>query len=290
MTETDEGTPALERLQRRLERERRARLEAEAIAEQGLRNIYAANQSLDRRIEERTRDLEEASRRAQAANRAKSVFLSHVGHELRTPINGIAGMLELLDGEVTTETGRSWLASARESSDRLERLVDRILWFIELETADLTAAAEAIGVEDVLDRAAERWRHPCAKVGQLLSVEVATPLGSTVTATRELDRALDELLDNAVTYGSPGAVRLRAVDGDTGVRFEVEDDGPGIDPSVVASAADVLEPGGDPSTRRDTGAGIGLALVKRVAAALGGEFGIERSPSGGSIVWLSVPA
>jgi signal transduction histidine kinase len=281
---------APERLQRRYERERRARLEAEAIAEQGLREIYAANRSLDRRIAERTRELEEATRRAQAASEAKSEFLAHIGHELRTPISGIAGMLELLDGVAMPPQARRWLASASESSARLQRLVDRILWFIELEATDLRAEATPRAVDVVLDGTAERWRRRCAGAGQLLSVELATPVGSTVAATDELERGLDELLDNAVRHAAAGAVRLRATALGDAVRFEVEDSGPGMEASVAATASDMLDPGGDPTTRRSAGAGIGLALVRRVTAALGGGFGIDRADTGGSIVWMTAPA
>lgn len=285
------GDPAaLERVQRRYQRERRARLEAEAIAEQGLREIYVANRSLDQRIAQRTRELEEATRRVQAASEAKSEFLAHIGHELRTPINGIAGMLELLDGVAMPPEAREWLASASHSGARLQHLVDRILWFIELEATDLTAEAAPRPVEELLDRVAERWRRRCVEAGQLLSVELATPLGAAVAATEELERGLDELLDNAVGHASAGPVRLRATAIGDDVRLEVEDPGPGMEASVAATAPDMLDPGVDLTTRRSAGAGIGLALVRRVASALGGHFGIERADTGGSIVWLTVPA
>lgn len=279
----------LVRIQRRYERERRARLEAEAIAEQGLRDLYAANRSLDERIQARTTELEAATRNAEAADRAKGEFLSHVGHELRTPINGIAGMLELLDRVVTEPHSRDWLAAARESADRLERLFDRILWFIELETLDLSSVSEMTTIDAVLDSAAERWRQKCAARGQLLSVEIATPVGCTVARTSELDRALDELLGNLVSHASPGAVRLGAsADADT-VRFSVVDSGPGIAAETAAIASEALESGQSPATRTGIGAGMGLALVRRIALALGGGSGVDETAEGGTCAWMTVP-
>ena len=290
MTASEDDAAGRKRLERRWDRERRARLEAEAIAEQGLRDLYAANESLDERIRQRTSELEAATRRAEAANKAKGDFLAHVGHELRTPINGIAGMLELLDRVVTDTRAREWLTSARESTDRLERLFDRILWFVELENIDLSSASAVVSAESAVDQAAERWRQPCARAGQLLGVEVSTPLDCTVLASDELARALDELLDNAVQHATQGPVRLRAsADGDM-IRFSVDDPGPGMEGDVAAAASGVLDPGESPTSRRGAGAGIGLALVQRIAAALGGMCGIDRSELGGSSFWMTVPA
>lgn len=277
------------RLQRRYERERRARLEAEMIAQQGLRDLYSANRSLDLRIQERTTELEEATRKAEAADRAKGEFLSHAGHELRTPINGIAGMLELLDRVVTEPHSRDWLAAARESTDRLEHLVDRILWFIELETLDLSSVSDTTTIDAVVDSAAARWRQKCAGRGQLLSSEIATPVDYKVAKTLELDRALDELLGNAVAHASPGAVRLRT-SADAGlVRFSVVDSGPGIAAETAESAAEALEPGQPPTTRTGSGAGMGFALVRRIALALGGDSGLDLTAEGGTWAWIAVP-
>ena len=290
MTDPAADTTDVARLRGRYDRERRARLEAEAIAEQGLRDLYQANRSLDARIAERTRELEAAMALAEAANEAKGEFLAHVGHELRTPINGIAGMLELLDRVVTDRRAREWLTSARESTERLERLFDRILLFIEFDTADLSRVAETVSVEAVVDQAADRWRQSCAAAGQLLVVEVATPIDCVVAGSEELGRALDELLDNVVSHASSGAVRITAVADGGFVTFSVDDTGPGMRAAAAVSASEILETGESPATRSGTGAGIGLALVRRIASALGGRSGIDDSEIGGSRVWFAVPA
>ncbi|MEM8706605.1 MAG: histidine kinase dimerization/phospho-acceptor domain-containing protein [Actinomycetota bacterium] len=155
---TDDPTKQVARLERRLERERVARAEAEKIAEDGLRELYEVNRALDERVKDRTRELEVARANAVAANEAKSDFLAHISHEVHTPINGVLGMLELLDASVQGEQERSWLRSASASVERMQRLFVRLLAHLELESVDLTAVAEPKPVADILDELAARWR------------------------------------------------------------------------------------------------------------------------------------
>lgn len=274
----------LARVERRYERERRARLEAEAIAEAGLRQLSELNASLDQRIRERTAELEAATARAEAANEAKDDFLSHVSHELRTPINGITGMLELLESEVGAGPATEWLAAARQSGARLLRLVERLLVFTDLQSSDLAAEAEQMRVQDIVEAAGDRWRLPCAKAGQLLSVEPTTTAEATVWATAAIHGALDELLDNVVTHVHSGAVRLTTRAEDEAIVFEVIDDGDGIPEGAIG----ILDTGESATTRRGTGAGIGLALATTVAESLGGSLG-STSRDDGHAVWISVP-
>lgn len=275
---------ALDRLERRYERERRARLEAEAIAEAGLRELMDVNASLDGRIRERTAELEKAMVRANAANAAKDAFLAHMGHELRTPINGLAGMLELLEQEVDGQRANEMLTVARHSGDQLLRLVERLLVFTDLQAADLAAQAEEMAVQEIVEAAADRWRHRCAKAGQLLSVEPSTPPDATVWATEAVHGALDELLDNTVTHGPPGAVTITTRAVDDQIRIEVADSGPGASDTATA----IFDTGEDPSTRTRTGAGIGLALAATVADSLGGSLASGETEHGAA-VWLSLP-
>ena len=274
----------LQRAERRYERERRARLEAEAIAESGLRELMAVNESLDERIRERTAELEEAMQRANAANVAKDAFLAHIGHELRTPVNGIAGMLELLEAEIHGAPASEWLTAARQSGDQLLRLIERLLQFTDLQSANLAAVAREMAVEDIVEAAADRWRRPCAQAGQLLSLEPTTAPDATVWATEAIHGALDELLDNVVSHGPPGAVSIATRAVDDQIRIEVADSGTGVPDFATA----VLDVGQDPSSRTGTGAGIGLALADAVARSLGGNLG-SGATDGGPAVWLSLP-
>lgn len=283
---SDDLRAQVTRLERRLERERVARAEAEKIAEDGLRELYEVNQALDERVQERTRELEVARANAVAANEAKSQFLAHISHEVHTPINGVLGMIELLDASVQGDQERAWLHSAAASVERLQRLFVRLLAHLELESVDLAAVAEPRPVADVLDELAARWRTRAAATGKLLMVDLDDP-NLMVPHTPQLELAIEELLVNAVDHAEPGMVQLRATRDLLGrTRIGVLDEGPGID-DEQRSADRLLEPG-SVTTRTAEGLGIGLAFARRIAQCHAGTLTLERNPAGGTSAWLTV--
>lgn len=283
---TPDAQQAIARLERRLERERAARVEAERIAEEGLRELYEVNQALDQRVQDRTRELETARAQAVAANEAKSEFLAHISHEVHTPINGVLGMIELLDTAIDGEKEREWLQSAGASIERLQHLFSRLLAHLSLEGVDLLAAATETPVGDLLDELAAQWRTRAAASGQLLSVELDAP-SLTVPATPQLSLAIEELLANVVAHADPGSVTLTARADLLGrTRIGVIDGGPGV-PDDVRTADRLLEPG-SVTTRTGTGLGIGLAFARRIAQCHDGSLTLERNPAGGTSAWLTI--
>lgn len=285
--ETELDAEAAARLRRRYEREKAARREAEAIAEQGLRDLYQANVELDARVEERTRELEIARTQAVAANRAKSNFLAHISHEVHTPLNGIMGMLELLETSRADDREREWIRSASHSVSRLEHLFARLVRYIELEGM---ATPERSGrpLSTVLDDIAARWRTRCAAAGQLLLVESGGETDPEVAWSPLLDQAIDELLDNAVRHADAGAVRLTAtVDLFGRSRIGVIDEGPGVAPEIEIAPGEVLEPAADVTTRVGDGLGLGLAFARRIAEVHEAVLVIERAGDG-TAAWLTI--
>lgn len=283
----DDPADLAARLESRLARERRARADAERIAEEGLRELYEVNRELDERVQARTRELEVAKAQAVAANRAKSEFLAHISHEVHTPINGVLGMIELLDGAVVGEREREWLASAATSVARLQHLFSRLLAHLSLEGVDLLAEAEPVSAGEFVDDLAGRWRGRAAGAGQLLSVECEDP-GLEVSATPQLELAVEELLANAVEHAVAGSVTLIAHADLVGrTRLGVVDSGPGC-PEEVMTADRLLEPGSI-AVRTGTGLGIGLAFARRIAQCHGGSVTLERNSAGGTSAWLAVP-
>lgn len=276
MTESDAAAAAeaeIRRLKVRLDRERRARREAEEIAEAGLRSLYDANQELDARILERTAELHEALAAAQEANDAKSAFLGQMSHQINTPLNGLLGMLELLSKELTDSQTETWHASAMRSARRLERLTTRLITYVGLETADLRHGDTYRQVREVLSGVHDRWHGPCLRAGQLLSVEVSAGTDASILAPPELDLLFDEVLSNAVEHAGPGAVRITTqvgVRGDT-VIVNVADSGPGIDPLQLEQTHQ-LRASPNQTNQGDRHVDLGLALVDRIAVGLGGTW------------------
>lgn len=278
----------IRRLERRLERERRARLEAEEIAEQGLRSLYDANVDLDRRIMHRTQELQFALEAAQAANDAKSAFLAQMSHQINTPLNGLLGLLELLATEMRDPQGQEWHAAAMRSARRLERITSRLLTYVALERIDLRAGSAIVAVGTVLGAAHDRWHAACLRAGQLLSVDLAAGSEASIHAPPELDLLLDELLSNVVEHAGDGSVTLsgRAIDGV--VAIELTDPGPGMDPAVIERSRNFEA---DPNQDRQADAEIhlGLALVNRIVGGLAGTWESSATAEGSSVT-VALPA
>ncbi|TFH16883.1 MAG: hypothetical protein E4H05_06745 [Acidimicrobiales bacterium] len=113
----------IQRLERRLERERRAREEAEQIAERGMRDLWLANQELEARVAARTVDLERSLRAAHMASEAKETFLAELGHELATPLHAVLGLLELIDSDTLAGDDRARLEQAATNARQLADLL-----------------------------------------------------------------------------------------------------------------------------------------------------------------------
>lgn len=281
----------LDQARRALHRERAARLEAEQIAERSIRRLYDANLDLDRRVDERTRQLEDMREREARASGTKSRFLANLSHEVRTPLNGIIGMLELLDSVELEGDAERWLDAARDASGRLDHLFVRLLRFVDLEAASERTDRESHApltakLSTIIERVAERWTLPCARRGQLLTVDAEIPPGLVVEDPAEVMTALDELVSNAATHAEPGAVRVSCRLEDDGIVVAVLDAGPGYE--VDQATLEILQPGGAASERADLGAGLGLPIASRCVDVLGGEWGVNATGSG-TRAWFRIP-
>jgi signal transduction histidine kinase len=274
----------LAQLERRWRREREARLESERIAESGLRRLWEAKTDLDRRVEERTAELAEARRAAEAADRAKTEFLANLSHEMGTPLQTILVALDLSTTADPHERDR--IDAAQHAVHELRDLFANLLELAQIEVGTVTVTPRTVELDEVADELARRWRGPLVGRGMLLVPESA---GTAEVDPDRLRQIGDALLSNAAKFGEPGTVGLRLVAEDHAVHLSVSDDGPGVD----AGAFDrIFEPfvqlhGGN--DRTVGGSGIGLAVVRGLATRLGGDARATTSPNGGLCIDVRVP-
>jgi signal transduction histidine kinase len=262
----------------------------------------------ERRVADRSAELERLSAELLRANRAKSEFLANVSHELRTPLNAIVGFVDLLRDGVYGELQPRQVGPVQRieaSAQHLRHLVDQVLDLAKMTAGRMEVHTESLDLRPfVLDVATEV--EPLANErGLSLSMAIPAMLPRLRTDPSHLRQILVNLLGNAVKYTHEGGivVRGRVASGDDAVAPGLPPDGIWVALSVtdtgIGIAADDRErifdefeqvnagPRGD-SVRRGTG--LGLSISRRLARLLGGEITVESEPGRGSTftVWLPV--
>ena len=259
------------RLERRVERERRARHAAEQIAERGMRDLWLANQELESRVAERTVDLERSLRATRMASEAKEAFLAELGHELATPLHAVLGLLELIDDDKLAGDDRARLEQVAISARQLADLLFGLIELAGAEGAVTPAEIEPATPTVWLDHLAGEWTRRAASVGQLLVPICTAPSRPVAAPWVRLRQVVDLLLDNAVVHAAPGPLRVELeIDGSGALICAVVDSGPGLDEQQLATATEPFVRFGERGRL-----GIGLALASRLARAAGGTLEID---------------
>ncbi len=291
-----------ERLARQLNRERRAREDAEQLLEEKARELYTANArlenllvDLERRVLDRTAELRLALNDAQRASRVKSDFLAMVSHEIRTPMNVVLGMSELLLDSSLDSQQRAMLASIHDSSKALLVVINDLLDLSSIEAGKLGLEYVGFDFREAVSRVLEGLRHRAEREG--LDLVIILPEDedfSFVGDPGRLRQVLVNLVSNAIKYTEKGSVtvkieRLSRDDGISRVRCSVSDTGPGIPLENQATLFEQyarLEQG---HQEQIEGSGLGLALCRQLIDLLDGSIGVESVPGEGSTFWFIVP-
>ncbi len=259
------------------------------------RQLEALNAELERRVEERTLALRDSMILAQAAQRSRNLFLANVNHELRTPMNAIMGLSVLLARQVADPKLRERADKIGVAGRQLLRIVDDIIDIADIQAGKVAINATDFGLSALLDAAVEAWRGPAEAKGLELAREIDPALPLFLRGdSKRLGQMLDNLLSNAVKFSGQGRIVPRARlsearENRLWVRFEVEDQGIGVEPERRQAIFEVFDQADNSKTRRYQGAGIGLAICKQLAGLMGGSIGMDSAPGHGSTFWILVP-
>ncbi len=250
--------------------------------------VMTERRRLEARLRARTLAAQEARRKAEDAAAARSRFLAMMSHEMRTPLNGVAGFADVLAGRpgLDAEAVRQ-ARQIRQSSDGLLMLVEDILDFargddvLTNEPLDLAAVARET-VTPSLAAAEAR--------GLRLSIDDRLPARARFTADRRaLRQALHPLIANAVKFTEQGEVVIRLDRAGEGVCIRVSDTGCGIEPAFLPDLFEAFAQGDASIRRNHSGAGLGLALAARQVRRMGGRIDVDSRLGEGSTFILHLP-
>ncbi|MEV7926484.1 sensor histidine kinase KdpD [Kitasatospora sp. NPDC088779] len=223
-----------------------------------------------------------------AADRMRTALLAAVSHDLRTPLAAAlasVGSLRSPDVEFSPEDQAELLATADESLVKLTRLVDNLLDMSRLQAGALTLHLAETHLDEILPRALDSLPDPYAPI-QPLDLDTAPPV---LADPPLLERVLANVITNALRYNAPGApVLVTASHHADQVEIRVIDRGPGIAPEERDRVFLPFQRLGD--TDNTTGVGLGLALSRGLAEAMGGSLEVEDTPGGGTTMLLTLPA
>jgi len=249
---------------------------------------------LEDEVLERTRQLAEARDEALAADRAKSEFLANISHEIRTPMNGVIGMAELLGLTALTAEQQGYLKAIQVSGRSLLALLNDVLDFSRLTAKKLEIERRPFRVRSVVEECLEIMTPLGAGKGLALRSTVADGTVEALLGDQQRTRqVLLNLLSNAIKYTSAGRVDVGVSsrlldDGRVEVRFSVSDTGPGIASEDLERLFVAFQQVDGSASRKHGGAGLGLAISKRLTELMGGTMTVDTKPGRGSTFHFTI--
>jgi len=239
------------------------------------------------------REIEEKSRRLEAASRHKSEFLANMSHELRTPLNAIIGfsevLLERMFGEVNAKQVE-YLEDILSSGQHLLSLINEILDLSKVEAGRMELDLISFDLPQTLENALTLVRERATRRGIALELAVDERLGTFVGDERKIRQVLLNLLSNAVKFTPEGGrVNVAAAPGDGAVRIAVSDSGIGIAPEDQGAIFEEFRQVGTGSAQKQEGTGLGLTLAKKFVELHGGTIWVESELGKGSTFTFTLP-
>ena len=248
--------------------------------------IRAHYETLEKRVHERTRALDDARRSAEQLSSSKSIHMASISHEIRTPMNGVVGALSLLQRSRLTAEQQDLVETAHTSADYLLSIINNLLDYNHIEAGQLQLSYEPTELLPLLDRVMMTVCVSANAKGLKLSCLVAANLPESLEISRiRVKQILINMLGNAIKFTEQGDVRLQVERQGHLLMISVEDSGKGILPehlqTIFRPFVQISEHSG--------GNGLGLTISAMLAQLMGGEIKVTSQPGKGSCFTLLLP-
>ena len=267
-------------------------------AEEAMRRL---NVELDRKVKERTKELEKAYGELKKFDRMKDEFLSLVSHELRTPLTSIRSFSEiLLSYENEPETRQEFLTIIKTESERLTRLINNLLDFSKIEAGAVTWHDDLIPAEEIIRDAGKTLQHLLREKRLGLTLDIPADLPLVFLDRDRIQQVVTNLLSNAIKFSVEGGeirVRVERLEGkrfresSTWIKVSVTDEGIGIDEKNFEIIFHRFrQVSGNTLQEKPKGTGLGLPICKEIISHYGGNIWVESEKGKGSTFCFTLPA
>ena len=270
--------------------------------------LRALNESLEKRVEERTNEIRrsneelekaiaEAERHAveaEAADRAKNLFIANMTHEIRTPLNSVVGLLELLMDMDLGDLEKETAEVISRSAETLGRLINDILDYSKIEAGKLELEETPFDLPELMDRIMETFTFQAREKNLELKLELDENLPEFIIGDPlKLRQILTNLMGNALKFTAEGSVSLRikraARKGSRcSLKFAVQDTGTGIPEDIQKDMLKPFTQADSTITRKFGGTGLGLNIASRLVDRMGGKLEVESWAGQGSTFFFTV--
>jgi len=262
----------------------------QAVTEQILQlrsALQAANRTLERRVEERTAELQKALERVSELSQLKANFISNISHELRTPLTHIKGYIELMITESLgpiTEEQKHALQISQQSSSRLETLIEDLIMISMTSRGEMSIKQENVDIRRIANLAVKSSQGKATERGVNLQAAIDEDVPFVQSDSQKTAWVLHQLIDNGIKFTAAGGSVIVSVkrDGENLVLVSVTDTGIGMPASHLNDIFEPFHQLDGSSTRRYGGTGLGLSLVRQIVEAHGSMLDVQSVEGRGS--------